>query len=265
MKFSRFLTVVLCCLCFTISSYAQDFPYRKKYPNTPTVEVAELKAGYDKGEFIIVDVRSSIEYGVIHPKNAIHIALSSPKFIQNLKKVADASPGKKLALYCNGVTCLKSYEGAKKALAEGIKGAYAFDGGIPAWANAYPGDTLLLGKQITDPEKQLIPKSTFKSYCIEFDEFKQLASKGAVVIDARDGVQKSQKLPGLKGAKNIPFDKLIPNVITKGRMKDKQLLIFDQVGKQVRWLMYYMVENGYQDYKFLKGGATAVLKEQDYR
>ena len=48
-------------------------------------------------------------------------------------------------------------------------------------------------------------------------------------------------------------------------MKDKQLVIFDQVGKQVLWLMYYLEDKGYKNYYFLKGGATSVLKEQKYR
>lgn len=42
-------------------------------------------------------------------------------------------------------------------------------------------------------------------------------------------------------------------------------MIFDQVGKQVRWLMYYLVNSGYTNYFFLDGGATAILKEQEYR
>ena len=57
----------------------------------------------------------------------------------------------------------------------------------------------------------------------------------------------------------------IKNIIDKGNMKDKSLFIFDQVGKQVNWLMYYLVDNGYSNFYFLDGGATAVLKSQDYR
>ena len=41
--------------------------------------------------------------------------------------------------------------------------------------------------------------------------------------------------------------------------------VVDQVGKQVRWLMYHLEDKGYKDYAFLKGGATAVLKDQRYR
>ena len=61
------------------------------------------------------------------------------------------------------------------------------------------------------------------------------------------------------------FDKLIPNFVKAKANQDKKLLIFDQVGKQVIWLEYYLIENGYKDYVFLKGGATSVLGSQNYK
>ena len=152
------------CLSFTLMGnvcLAEEFPYRKDYPDVPIVELEDLKAGYDNGSFIIVDVRSSIEFETIHPKEALHVTLSSADFESNLRKVAYNNPGKKLATYCNGITCLKSYKAAQKAVDAGMKNVYAFDAGIPAWAKAYPADTMLVGKPIIDPEKQLIPKSEF--------------------------------------------------------------------------------------------------------
>jgi len=142
-----------------------------------------------------------------------------------------------------------------------IKNVYAFDAGIPAWANAYPRDTILIGKEIRDPGKQLIPKSEFAKTTIDFATFKKKATaENAVVIDARDPMQRVQKFTVFDKALPIPLDKLVKNIIDKERMKDKQLLIFDQVGKQVKWLMYYLEDKGYKKYYFLKGGATSVLK-----
>ena len=88
-------------------------------------------------------------------------------------------------------------------------------------------------KKIKNPAKQLIPKSKFKAIAINFEEFKKKAAqKNSIVIDARDFVQKSGDLPGLKNVRKIPFDKLIPNIVSKKKLHDKQLLIFDQVGKE---------------------------------
>ena len=64
---------------------------------------------------------------------------------------------------------------------------------------------------------------------------------------------------------DLPFDKLISNIINRGALKDKTLLIFDQVGKQVRWLMYQLESAGYSDYFFLSKGADGVIGVQVYR
>jgi hypothetical protein len=61
-----------------------------------------------------------------------------------------------------------------------------------------------------------------------------------------------------------PIDDFIKRVVKKGLLQDSTLLIFDQVGKQVRWLMYYLEASGYTNYYFLSGGAYAVLGIQAY-
>lgn len=268
MRTSRMKLVVFLIAFSLVSTVcvAADLPFRKDYPGIKTVETADLKAGYDAGTFIIVDVRSTLEFDVIHPKNAFHVALANADFVKNLQALAAQHTDKKIAVYCNGGTCLKSYKAATEAQDAGMNNVYAFDAGIPDWANNYPSDTLLLGKEVSDPQKQLIPKSELKKITLDFEAFKQKAADAnAVAIDARDPMQRTQKLPGFESALPIPLDKLIKNVISKGNLKDKQLLIFDQVGKQVRWLMYYLVDQGYTNFYFLKGGATGVLKEQKYR
>lgn len=246
---------------------AEEFPLRKNYPDVTFLELSAVKAGYDNKSMILVDVRSRMEFDTIHPLDAVHVDFSHQNFLLDLRKVVQDNPGKKIVLYDNGITCLKCYIGAQDALDEGLNDIYAFDGGIPAWAEAYPAETLLMGKVIDDPGKQLIPYEEFKKVCLDFATFQQKvkSAKNAVVIDARDPMQRKQKLPGFENALPIPLDKLIRNVIDKDNMKDKQLFIFDQVGRQARWLMYYLAARGYRDYYFLDGGATSVLKEQEYR
>ena len=125
---------------------------------------------------------------------------------------------------------------------------------------------MLLGKELIDPDKQLISKAAFKKKCLPFKKFKSTTkSKKSLAIDVRDHIQRSKKLKGLRKVKKIPLDKFIPNFVEKKVNRDKTLLIFDQVGKQVRWLEYYLVANGYKNYFFLAGGATSVLKDQKYK
>lgn len=266
MRLLRFVALGIIFSLVSTVCLAEDFPYRKEYPDVPVVELEDLKEGYDSGEFIIVDVRSGLEYDTIHPKKAIHIPMSDARFEEHMIQLAEKNPGKKIAVYCNGVTCLKSYNAARRSHEAGMFNVYCFDAGIPAWANAYPSETLLLGKQIENPQEQLIPKSDFKKQCLDYEVFKRRATEAnAIVIDARDAIQRTEELPGLTDVKLIPLDKFIRNVVNRGVMKKKTLLIFDQVGKQVRWLMYHLENQGYADFHFLAGGATSVLKKQEYR
>lgn len=266
MRYVACWTVSLLLTLLALPAVANNFPYREYYPEVNIVELADLKAGYDRKEFVIVDVRSVAEFEAIHIKGAVNLPYSNAQFSDNLKNFAGKHPGKKIAVYCNGFTCIKSYKAAEDAVYTNMPNVYAFDGGIGAWARAYPADTLLNNKEISAPEQQLISEERFKSSCMDFASFKEKAKgSNAVLIDARDPIQRKEKLPGLDQAMLIPMDKLVENIITKGNMKDKELYIFDQVGRQVNWLMYYLVANGYTNFHFLDGGATTVLKTQEYR
>lgn len=266
MRYVAFWTVSLLLTLLTLPAVATDFPYREFYPEVNIIELAELKAGYDRQEFAIVDVRSAAEFQAIHVKGAVNLPYSNAQFSKNLRNFAGKNPGKKIAVYCNGITCIKSYKAAEDAVYANMTNVYAFDSGIGAWARAYPADTLLNNNEISAPGQQLISEERFKNSCMDFASFKDKSNGGnAVLIDARDPIQRKEKLPGLEHALHIPMDKLVENIITKGNMKDKELFIFDQVGRQVNWLMYYLVANGYTNFHFLDGGATTVLKTQEYR
>ncbi len=260
------ILLVTTILIGTASAESGKYPYRGDYPGINTVETNDLKAGLDSGEYIVIDARSQLEYDVIHVEGAQHVAVSKKTFEAKLKDIVAANPGKKIAFYCNGITCLKSYKAAKKAAAAGFKDVYAYDAGIPEWANMYPQQTQLLGKAITDPETQLLTKAQFKQRTLAWSYFESAAAgDNVMVIDLRDKYQASSGLPGMQSARNIPLDVFIPNFVAKKANQDKTLLIFDQVGKQVKWLQYYLEEYGYDNYMFLEGGATSVLKKQDYR
>ena len=270
MRFYHVRVLILTILLVFIASvcFATQFPYRKNYPGVPTISTQELKKDFDQENVVIVDVRSEIEYNVIHPKNAVHIPLSNKDFVSRIKKLVKENPEKKIVCYCNGVTCLKSYEAVRKAKDAGLSNLYAFDAGVFDWAKKYPEQTLLLGDEITNPRRQLIPREIFQKQCVDYATFKKKARESDhVVIDARSDIQRTKELPGLEDVQvlTMPPDKLINNIIKKRRMKDKVLLIFDQVGKQTRWIMYYLAEERYTDYYFLRGGANAVLEKQKYR
>ena len=180
-----------------------------------------------------------------------------------------------------------------KAVRNGINNTYTFDLGIPGWAEKYPEDTILLGTPLPESSVKFIPKSEFKKKSLSWEEFKNKAQEpGVAIIDTRDYVQKGflttsaeaglsenarKQLAefrtknkamlstlGKRKVRAASFD-MLQNVILKNKKyRSQTLLIFDQVGKQVRWLMYNLELAGIKDYYFLSKGANGVIGLQAY-
>ncbi len=147
---------------------------------------------------------------------------------------------------------------------------------------------------MAESDVKFIPKSVFKARCLPWDEFQKMAAgRGVKVIDARDALQKGfmsqaeeaqlsekeaarlkkfksknkEMLDAVAGSGRVlsqSFDMLQRNVIGNRRYQHQKLLIFDQVGKQVRWLMYHLEVAGMTDYYFLDKGANSVIGVQAY-
>ena len=102
---------------------------------------------------------------------------------------------------------------------------------------------------------------------IPFARFKKSAlEKNSLIIDTRDPFQRAQaadlpqnKMVNLNGVRNIPMDRMLA-LLKKDEFKDKNLLIFDAVGKQVRWLQYHLEANGYKNYSFMEKGVLGAAK-----
>jgi rhodanese-related sulfurtransferase len=250
-------------LIFTVGTAIADseFPLREKYPNVKPITLEQLNQDYDST--IIVDVRSKEEFDVIHINKALNLPVTKGDFLSSLEKTRAKDGTTDIAFYCNGHTCAKSYKAAKKALGANFENIYCFDAGIFEWTTAYPDKSALLGQTPVSTDK-LISKDDLNAHKIGFADFKAKASaKNAMVIDLRDPFQraKDSSLPqnknvDMKGIRNIPMDRLV-TLIKKGEFKNKQLLIFDAVGKQVRWLQYHLEEGGYSDYFFMAKGVLS--------
>ena len=231
----------------------EGYPLRKKFPGLQFITSADLTSQYDKA--FIVDVRSKIEFDVIHINKAVHLPMAVSTFAADLEKIRPKATVSPLVFYCNGHTCEKSYEAADVATKAGFKGVTVYDAGIFDWAKANPDKTTLMGKSPAAKDK-LIPKSTFAKKNIGFEEFrKKAASPNTVVVDIREPVQRDV-IPQIQGLRNIPSDRMV-DLINKGEFKDKQLLILDAVGKQVEWLQYYLEGKGYSNYLFLEKGVLS--------
>lgn len=204
----------------------------------------------------IVDVRTAIEFEVLHIAGAHSVTMSNLAFVPRIKALCAVECN--LVLYCNGGDCAKSEDAAGVLVDAGIKPIKVLSGGILNWVANYPQASFLLGKQPVDKSK-LVSEQEFELHLLDFQQFKlKSQQKHHLVIDVRDNFQRggAKALTGIKNSKSIPMNRLI--LLLDGKFgKDDTLLIYDAVGEQVKWLQYYLKDRGYQNYYFLKGGATS--------
>lgn len=244
------------------SAIAKDeFPGRVKYPTISVYELADLKRDMDK--VIVVDARSSYEFETLRIKGALNIPVDSSTFADKLNEIRKTTQ-KPIVFYCNGRTCMKSYKAAVKAGQHGITNTHSFDAGIFEWASTYPKDAELLGESPVDP-KRLIAKSEFKKRLLPPMVFAdKIYETGArvSVLDVRDRNQRGGSIGFFTGKErwvSLEDKEKIKKHIKKAKDEGKTLFIYDQVGKQVRWLQYTIEDLGHTDYYFMKGGSNSYL------
>ncbi len=247
-------------LIFTTLALADDgFPGRKLYPSVKTITKVELYEKIKNDSVIVVDVRSAYEYNTLKVLNALNISASSKDFGTKLQKLRDSSP-KEIIFYCNGRTCYKSYKAGIKAQKYNVKNCATFDAGIFEWASQYPDQSELLGKSPVKKES-IISKDDFKAHLIAAEEFDDYAANtDSLIVDIRD---REQRRGGgglfMFRDKHVDLDntKKLDKLINQAKENELTMLFYDQKGKQVRWLQYYLKQQGLKDYYFMRGGAGA--------
>ena len=70
---------------FAAGGTSSEFPGRPLYPEVSVIELDDLFRRLD--EVIVVDVRSSYEYGTLRVKGAVNIPLSSNTFVSRMRKL----------------------------------------------------------------------------------------------------------------------------------------------------------------------------------
>ena len=237
---------------------AEEFPGRVKYPKVPVIEVQEL---YEtKKTVVIVDARSQYEFETLRIKGSVNIPVAHASFEDQVKRLRQKT-SRPLVFYCNGHRCLKSYQAVKKAQEAGVDKVYAYDGGIFEWSNAYPNEAELLGRSPVT-KNMLIAKKRFKSRLLNPDAFSESImrqKRKSMVLDVRDKYQRAGIgfYPGLERWASLDDRKKINNFIQKAKLENKTLYIYDEVGKQVRWLQYALEQAGVKKYYFMEKGARA--------
>ncbi len=238
-----------------------EFPGRELYLAVPVIELEDLYKRRNK--VVIVDVRSGYEYKTLRIKNALSVPLSAKNFIERMKKLRVKSGTRPIVVYCNGKTCMKSYKAASKCRDHGINNIIAYDAGVMDWARKYPAESVLLGKSPINPNR-LISSTNFKKHLLKPRRFEErVANPNTLVIDVRDEFQREGIGIFVGREVRAPLDEQdkVDRLINQARRERKTLLVYDQAGKQVRWLMYHLEDKGLRSYYFMQGGASAYFDE----
>lgn len=244
---------IICILLTTAAQADSQYPLRAYYPDVPVISTKQLLTDYYST--LVVDIRSKFEYDVAHINRAILLPLTDDDFALKLNKYRPKDDPKPIVFYCNGHACAKSYQAAQLAISLGFKNVYTYDSGIFDWIDAAPDKATLMGETPARANRIISPEE-FLKHQIGPDEFALLAQeKDTVIIDIRDPFQRHFVPKGLE-IRNIPLDPLLDLVVSR-IWTEKRLLFFDAVGKQVRWLQYFLESYDYYDYAFLEDGIQA--------
>jgi rhodanese-related sulfurtransferase len=258
----KFLKYVMFIVVYAVTSVAiadTEFPNRKLFPETTPISLEDLKVKKDQA--LIVDVRSQYEFDTLHIKGARHVPLGIDEFMSAVLFKRDHAE-QPIVFYCNGKTCKKSYKAALTAAKEKVKNVYVFDAGIFEWAKAFPAESILLGKPMESVSK-LIPTSKLKAHMLDHKTFMKSAREdNAIILDIRDPVQREGLQIFAHRENTVPLDnKKMQKYVDLAKSKGKTLMVYDAVGKQVRWLQYYLEDQGVENYYFMKGGADTYFED----
>jgi rhodanese-related sulfurtransferase len=246
--------LAMCLLLVGAARAADEFEGRHLYPSVKWITLEDLHAKRDAVE--LVDVRSHYEFETLHISGAANIPLGGRGFGEQVRALRAAST-KPIVFYCNGRTCMKSYEAVLAAQKEGVDDVLSYDGGVFDWVKKYPEQSNMLGVSPVDLT-QLISKDKFAAHNLKPSAFEQRIGKGSIVLDVRDQYQQegTSLFPAVQHS--VPLDnKALKRYIDQAKRENKTLLIYDAAGRQVRWLQYYLEAEKVPTYYFMEGGAKA--------
>ncbi len=253
-----FSGIIISILAAFSATAENDFPARKNYPNVPYISIDDLYKQRDK--VTIVDTRSAYEHKTLHIRNSVNIPISSLDFSTRVRNLY-AKNKKTIIFYCNGHSCVKSYNAVIKAKRFAkVSDTLAFDAGILDWTRRYPAEAVLLNESPVDLGK-LISLSDFNKHTLKPKAFLNRANNNCIILDIRDSSQRSERIfAGYEQTVNLNDTLDIDKYILDAKTRKMPLCIYDAVGKQVRWLQYHLKKSNFDNFYFLEGGAKAFFE-----
>lgn len=208
-------------------------PLTKRIPVAKALSVSQVEELMGEG-FIVVDTRSSPDFGSGHIPGAYHAHLSSPEFEQRVGWVTPQDVA--IILVADGEEEAQRaiYNMAFVALDGRVAGF--LDGGMDAWMGA--------GKAMTT-----VPQ--LDVYSLR----NRLASNGLQVLDVREDDEYAEG--HIAGAKNLSF-KLIPTQLDSLQLdREKPVALTCATGKRSSTAASLLLREGFQELYNVTGGMEA--------
>ena len=141
---------------------------------------------------------------------------------------------------------------------------FVYDSGIFEWANAQPERSEFWGERLSAKtiDKKLISPEELSAAFMEAPDYVALAQSGDwKIFDVRDRKEREDTPVKIKGVVKCTVDQFAAFLGKPGIIPASNILVMDNVGKQVKWIQYYLKKHGRTDYHFLKGGVAEWYKQ----
>ena len=126
-------------VCFALfcpgAVFADEKPYAPEtIPGAVIVSAEEVvELILSRPELVIIDARKKVEYAKGHIEGAINL-LNTDMQAEDLAVLVPEKTSP-IVFYCNGIRCLRSSDGAKKAMEWGYRNVFWFRGGWKEWTD----------------------------------------------------------------------------------------------------------------------------------
>lgn len=272
----KLLTLILsaCLLSYGSNVVANNdldqYPKRVFYPQLDYIDTQELAIGLKENKYDVIDVRDTTSFKALHVKSATNIFIKSETFE---KEVLDfvAQSNKPLVVYCNGISCSKSYVASTK-----MKELFAnnninkivrtYDSGINAIAYAHNSMVLKNGKEVSE-DNPLIAINKIKEHTLSPKAFENFIAENKAddfaILDIREKNERIiYKIFMFQSEKKIALnkkEKLIAFLNTVKKDK-KTLMVYDVAGRQINGLYELLNITGIKKWHYLEGGEFGYSK-----
>ncbi len=264
----------VCLLSYGANVFAANdldkFPKRIFYPQLDYIDTQEFAKGLQENKYDVIDVRDVTSYKALHVKSATNIFIKSETFKKDVLDFA-AQSNKPLVVYCNGISCSKSYDASVKMKELFAKNninkiVRTYDSGINAIAYAQNDMVLKNGKEISQ-DNPLIAINKIKEHTLTPEAFENfIATNNAddyAILDLREKNERIiYKLFMFQSEKKIALnqkDKIIAFLNTVKKDK-KTLMVYDIAGRQINGLYELLNITGIKKWHYLEGGEFGYSK-----